>query len=106
MQLDRKDSLRLLKFVCTFAWTDLQVQPQERDLVMRIAGRLGVTGKDLAQVQQWLAMPPKADEVDPASVPKQHRELFVHAAEWAIKADGKVVPAERDAMQLFRALLR
>ena len=35
--------MRLMKFVCSFAWTDLKVQQQERDLVMRIAGTCGST---------------------------------------------------------------
>ena len=41
MQLDRAAKLRLLEFVCSFAWTDLKVQQQERDLVMRVVGRSG-----------------------------------------------------------------
>jgi hypothetical protein len=106
MQLDAPARMQLLKFVCSFAWTDLKVQPQERDLVMRIAGRLGLTSKEVEQVKRWLDVPPAADEVDPATVPRAHRELFVHAAEWAVKADGKVVPAERDALKLFRALMQ
>jgi len=34
-----------------------------------------------------------------------HRQVFLQAAELAIKADGRVVPAERDQIALFRHLL-
>src|ERR1051325_3218141 len=105
MKLDPKARMALLEFVCSFAWTDLKVQQQERDLVMRIAGRLGITGAELRQVEQWLKSPPPADDVDPTRIPKAHRELFLYAAEAAVKADGRVVPAERDQLAVFRDLL-
>src|SRR5262249_20771098 len=105
MQLDAKARMQLLEFVCSFAWTDLQVQQQERDLVMRIAGRLGLPAAEIAQVQKGLQVPPAADDVDPSRVPRAHRELFLKAAELTVKADGRVVPAERDQLAVFRALL-
>lgn len=106
MQLNRAEAMKLLEFVCSFAWTDLEVQQQERDLVMQIAGKLGLGPKDVNQVKAWLLVPPPEDEVDPAAVPRKHRELFLQAAAAAIKADGRVVPAERDALALFRGLLQ
>ena len=105
VQLDPAARMKLLEFVCSFAWTDLRVQQKERDLVMRIVGRLGLTRGELAQVEQWLKVPPQIDDVDPGSIPRAHRELFLKAAEMTVKADGRVVPAERDQLALFRALL-
>jgi len=104
MLLDKKARMHLLQFVCSFAWTDLQVQQQERDLVMRIVGRFGLEPGEVKQVEKWLRVPPA--DVDPASVPLAHRQLFLQAAEAAVLADGRVVPAERDALQTFRDLLR
>ncbi|MBM4061957.1 MAG: TerB family tellurite resistance protein [Planctomycetes bacterium] len=106
MKLSPAERMNLLKFVCSFAWTDLRVAQAERDLVMRIAGRLNLTDAEVKRVAEWLRVPPRADEVDPSSVPKDHRQLFLQAAELAIQADGRVVPAERDALALFRNLLR
>ena len=103
--LDPEARMRLLEFVCSFAWTDLRVQQQERDLVMRIVGRLGLTRSERQQVERWLQVPPQIDDVDPTSIPRAHRELFLKAAEATIKADGRVVPAERDQLAVFRALL-
>jgi uncharacterized tellurite resistance protein B-like protein len=106
MQLDPKARMALLQFVCSFAWTDLKVQQQERDLVMRVVGRLGLTKAETRQVEQWLQVPPPIDQIDPARIPREHRELFLAAAEVTVKADGRVVPAERDLIAVFRDLLR
>lgn len=106
MKLSPAERMNLLKFVCSFAWTDLRVAQAERDLVMRIAGRLNLTDAEVKRVAEWLRVPPRADDIDPSSVPKEHRQLFLQAAELAIQADGRVVPAERDALALFRNLLR
>lgn len=105
MKLTVAERLNLMKFVCSFVWTDLKVTQTERDLVMRIVGHLRLTEEEAKQVAMWLKVPPPIDEIDPTAVPKEHRELFLQAAEMAIKADGRVVPAERDAMALFRDLL-
>lgn len=99
------ERMNLMRFVCSFVWTDLRVTQSERDLVMRIAGRLALHDSEVAQVAQWLQVPPDPEDVDPTSVPKEHRQLFLQAAELAVKADGRVVPAERDSLALFRALL-
>jgi hypothetical protein len=96
----------LLRFVCSFVWTDLAVTPAERDLVMRIAGTLQLTDAEVAQVKRWLEVPPSPEQVDPTTVPKEHRQMFLRAAELAIAADGRVVPAERDALAMFRELVQ
>jgi uncharacterized tellurite resistance protein B-like protein len=105
MQLDPKARMALLKFVCSFAWTDLKVQQKERDLVMRIAGKFSLAPGELKQVEQWLKVPPRADDVDPTAIPKAHRQVFLDAAMAMIAADGKVVPAERDQWNVFADLL-
>ncbi len=106
MKLDRDARLQLLKFVCSFVWTDLKVTQAERDLVMRIVGYLQLGDAEARQVQGWLKVPPPIDEIDPAAVPKAHRELFLKSARLAVEADGRVVPAERDALATFADLLR
>jgi tellurite resistance protein len=106
MQLDRAAKLRLLEFVCSFAWTDLKVQQQERDLVMRVVGRMGLGNEETKKVEGWLKSPPPADEVDPTAIPKEHRQAFFDAAIAVARADGRIVPAERDLLELFRDLLQ
>ena len=105
MKLDGTARMNLMKFVCSFAWTDLRVTQEERDLVMRIADRLGLTEGEAEQVGRWLEVPPPIDEIDPTVVPKAHRQLFLNAAELTIRADNRIAPAERDQLALFRELL-
>ncbi len=105
MKLGPTERMNLLRFVTSFVWTDLKVTQTERDLVMRIAGRLNLTDAEVKQVAAWLQVPPNVEDLDPDSVPREHRQLFLQAAELAVKADGRVVPAERDSLALFRDLL-
>jgi len=105
MELAPADRLNLLRFVCSFVWTDLTVTQHERDLVMRIVGALHLGEAEARQVAAWLAVPPRPDEVDPTRVPRAHRQMFLDAAKLAVEADGRVVPAEQDALALFRDLL-
>ena len=103
--LSREDRLRLLKFVCSFAWTDLRVTDEERRLVEEFANFYEFDGSELDQVTQWLAVPPPPEEVDPTDIPKAHRQLFYQAAKRMVEADGRVVPGESDALETFRELL-
>lgn len=106
MKLKPAERMNLMRFVTSFAWTDLTVTQAERDLVMRIVGHLALTADEVKQVARWLEVPPDIESVDPTAVPREHRELFLRAVELVAKADGRVVPAERDSLALFRDLLR
>jgi uncharacterized tellurite resistance protein B-like protein len=103
--LSRGECLQLLKFVCSFAWTDLKVQNAERAVVERLVRELDLEAEDSKQVQEWLAVPPRPEDVDPLDIPREHRQLFFDAARHAVEADGRVVPGERDALAIFRELL-
>jgi len=105
MELSPAERLNLMKFVCSFVWTDLNVSQSERDLVMRMCGSLHLTEEEAGHVQKWLELPPPADEVDPTMVPAAHRQLFLTTLETVVHADGKVVPAESESLQLFRDLM-
>jgi hypothetical protein len=104
MNLSTAQRMNLMKFVCSFAWTDLKVTQLERDLVMRIVGRLSLTEGEAKQIAAWLDVPPDGDEIDPTEVPLAHRQLFYTLAEMVVKSDG-LVSAERDALAVFRDLL-
>ncbi len=105
-QLEPSERLRLLRFVCCFAWADLEVGPEERDFVAGLVERLGIGAEERREVRQWLRVPPQPDAVDPGSVPLQHRRLFLEAIEGIVAADGSVSPDERESLALFTALLR
>lgn len=105
MELSPKERMNLMKFVCSFAWTDLAVSQSERDLVMRMCGSFGLNDEETAQIERWLELPPPAEEVDPTMISPEHRQMILSALEQVVEADGKVVPAESESLQLFRDLM-
>lgn len=104
--LTREDRLRLMKFVCSFAWADLEVQSAERKFVARLARALELDAEERKLVNEWLQTPPRPEEVDPTTIPKAQREIFLDAVKAVVVADGQVSPEEAENLALFRALLR
>jgi uncharacterized tellurite resistance protein B-like protein len=102
--LDRDDRMRLMKFVCAFAWADLDIADQERSFVHRISLLLDLDAEDRAQVAEWMELPPSAEELDPAEVPPAHRRLFLELARDLIHADGDVSEVERENLHLLEQL--
>ncbi|MEZ4375236.1 MAG: TerB family tellurite resistance protein [Polyangiaceae bacterium] len=103
--LSKDDRLLLLKFVCAFAWADLQVQKQERQFVHRLVKQLKLEKDEAKLVDGWLANPPTPEEVDPATVPRKHRKLFLDTAKKLIESDGNIDPNEAEIFELLEQLL-
>jgi hypothetical protein len=103
--LNRTDRLRLMKFVCSFAWSDLEVQDEERDFVKKMMRRMKLDDDDRKAVEGWLEVPPPPEEVDPSKVPVEHREIFLETIRGLIAADKFVDPEERENLSLFEQLL-
>ena len=104
-QLDRSDRLKLVEFVCSFAWADLEIRPEERVFISRLIRRLGLDEDEDLQVQRWLDQPPNLDEVDPTSIPAAHRRIFVESIEGLIASDGEVAAEESETLEIFKQLL-
>lgn len=104
-QLNRDERLRLMQFVCSFAWADLQIRPEERSFVARMIGRLELDDDERRQVQGWLQTPPSPEGVDPTSIPLEHRRTFVESIEGIISADGEISAEEYENLTLFKQLL-
>lgn len=104
-ELDREDRMRLMRFVCSFAWADLEVKDQERKLIKRLVKKLGLEGDEQTQVDAWLEVPPRAEELDPADIPRAHRKLFLETVRSVIVADGEVDQDEAENLVLFEMLL-
>lgn len=102
--LDRDERMQLMKFVCSFAWADLDVGPQEREFVARMIVRLKLDEDEAAQCARWLEVPPGPEEVDPTRIPRAHRALFVAAATEMATADGRTDAAERESLELLQML--
>ena len=103
--LTKPERMLLLKFVCAFAWTDLEVQKQEREFIRRLMGTLKLESDEAEQVDQWLRLPPSPEELDPEKVPRNHRALFLECARRVIESDGHVDPNEAELYDTLEQLL-
>jgi len=104
-KLKKEERLLLLKFVCAFAWADLEVKDSEKKLARRMIAKFKLDEDEAKQVEGWLKRPPKPEEVDPNRVPRAHKELFLDAARQMISVDGEIDPAERENLELLEQLL-
>ena len=103
--LSKEERLRLMKFVCSFAWADLQIAESERRFVHKLVRKLELSADERAQVERWLELPPPAEELDPTQIPQSHRALFLTTAREMIEADGEVVEEELENFELLEQLL-
>lgn len=98
--------MQLMRFVCSFAWADLEIQPEERAFVARLVQRLELDERERVQVAKWLKLPPRAEQVDPQDVPLEHRRLFLEAARQLVGQDGVISDGEAESFELLEQLLR
>lgn len=98
--------MRLMRFVCSFAWADLEIQQEERDFIAKLVMQLELDETEQQEVQQMLQRPPRPEEVDPAQIPMQHRQLFLDAVRATIAADGSVALEEHENYDLLESLLK
>ena len=98
-RLDREDRLLLMRYICSFAWADHKIRPEERELTHRFGELLGLDVEEMGQVEAWLESPP---DVSPTSIPPEKRVVFVEVISSIILADGEISPEEQ---QLFQKLL-
>ena len=104
--LDKEERLRLMKFICSFAWADLEVQDAERSFVHDMVERLRLDDEERSMVNEWMEVPPPAEELDPTEIPAEHRQLFLDAARAMIVADGRVDHDEAENLVLLEQLMR
>ena len=104
-KLTSTDRLRLMKFVCSFAWADLEIKDSERKFIGKMVKKLHLDPSESAQVDGWLRVPPPPEEVDPTQIPKEHRQLFLDTIRDVITADGEVAQDEWENLALFEQLI-
>jgi hypothetical protein len=104
-QLSGPDRLLLLKFLCAFAWADLEVSERERRFVNSLVTRFALSPDEAKQVHEWLDVAPSPGSVDPRQIPREHRQVFIDAARAIIYADRNVDPEERSQFEQLKAAL-
>jgi len=104
--LSTTERLQLMKFVCAFAWADLDVSGEEKLFVADCIRRLHFTDVEKKQVWAWLEVPPEPDEIDPSDIPAAHRQAFIEALGRLVAADDEISSGEREALVLLSQLMR
>ncbi len=105
-KLSREERLQLMRFVCSFAWADLEVRDAEREFVRKMIERLKLQDDEAELVNSWLKLPPRAEALDPMKIPRAHRQLFLDAAREMIASDGEIDPEESENLRLLEELTR
>ena len=104
--LTTSDRLRLMRFVCSFAWADLEIADTEKNFVRQLVGKLNLGDDEKSQVEGWLQRPPAPEDVDPMDIPPEHRQIFLTTMMDVVGADGKIDEAEMENLTLLEQLLR
>jgi uncharacterized tellurite resistance protein B-like protein len=105
-RLSPGERLKLLRFVASFAWSDLAVTAGERAYIHRLVARLHLAPEEALEVEGWLKLPPNEDDVDPTTIPREHRRLFLDAVREMVEAGGAVSPEEKETLTLLEQLTR
>lgn len=103
--LSHGDRMLLLRFVCAFAWTDLEIKDGERKFVQRLMDRMQLSKEDRSEVESWLHVAPAPEATNPKLVPREHRRVFLDSVRALIYADGDVEAEERDRFERLREAL-
>lgn len=104
-ELNKEDRLRLMKFVCSFAWADLRIDDAERKMVQKLVRKLRLNAEEKKHVEEWLELPPLAEELDPTQIPDAHKALFLQTAREMIEIDGDISDEEVENFELLEELL-
>jgi len=104
--MNSHERLKLMRFVCSFAWADLEISDAERAFVHKLVGRLDLTRHEQAQVAGWMTMPPRAEELDPYDIPTQHRTVFLSTVRAMMASDGQVTEGEVETYKILEQLVQ
>jgi len=104
-ELNPEDRHRLLRFVCSFAWADLEVVDSEREMLRRLISQMDLEAEEAEEVSGWISHPPDPASIDPQDIPLEHRELFLDTVKKMILADGHVADGEAENLLLLKMML-
>ena len=106
MELTTDEKLRVMRFICAFAWADLEIQSDEVKLIHQIMNALDLDKIHYPTVLGWLKRPPRAEDVDPLSIPDNLKEIILDAATGVILADGELQDSEMEMLELLQNILQ
>lgn len=100
-ELTEAERVELMRFLCSFAWADGEVQSQERELLERVLGGLKLGTQARAEVTEWLFTPPDMTGFDFAAIAAEKRQLFLDQAFAVASAHGGLAAEELRHLQMF-----
>lgn len=99
--LTAAERIELMRFLCSFAWADGEVQPQEREVLERVLGGLRLDAEARAKATTWLFTPPDMAGFDFGAIDPDKRQLFIDQAFAIAAAHGGVAPEELRHLKMF-----
>ncbi len=94
---------KLMQLACIAAWADLEIQDEERTLILALAAEMELGPEDTLDVKLWLVAPPP--ELDPYDIPPAYRKTFLDTVQRVFEADGRVDLHESTTFELLQDLL-
>lgn len=99
--LSAGERVELMRFLCSFAWADDEVQDEERVILIKVLDNIGLEPGDRATVLTWLERRPDMTGFDFAAIPRDKRELFLDLAFSVASAHGGLAKEELSHLQMF-----
>lgn len=87
--------------LCAVAWADGQVDPREAAAIRAAAQQLGISGEDLAAIDNALAARMGVDEVETIRMNRLTRLFTYSVAVWVAHSDGKLNAEEDSVLALL-----
>ena len=94
--------MQLFHFMCTFAWADMEIQQEEREMIERLMISLNLSPSQFQTVLTWLDDVRSLPDIDPYEIHPDFREQIYQAAEAIVLSDGEVTFNEKDMLDLLR----
>jgi len=99
--LTEAERIELMRFMCSFAWADGEVQAGERVVLERVLNSLNLNPDDRAKAETWLSEAPDMTAFDFAAIPAKTRGVFVDHAFEVASADGGLAVEEMRHLKMF-----
>ena len=99
--LTSEERVELMRFLCSFAWADDEVQDEERVVLMKVLDNIGLGEDDRTKVLAWLEERPDMTGFDFGSIPQDKRDIFLDLAFSVASAHGGLAKEELAHLQMF-----
>ena len=103
-ELTEDERIDLMRFLCSFAWADGEVQAEERAVLERILAHSGLSRERRAAAMSWLIEPPDMEGFDFAAISPEKRSLFLDLAFEVASAHGGLAGDELRQLQMFMSV--